>query len=140
MRLVSEKKKKKISRSMKPQGDDRRRSLLRIKCRFTLLSRNVRIEVWGMVATFRDGSYTDKLSVVLSEKIWKLMIHSGYSSLWYVGPMFLSKEEKNQINLKMWESFVEVIVCTLLGTYLLNKSSQHSLKKISRTTSRQHPN
>ena len=86
---------------MKPQGDDWRRSLLRIKCRYTLLSRNVRVEVWGMVAAFRDGSYTDKLSVVLSEKIGKLMIHSGYSSLWYVGPMFLSKEEKNQINLKM---------------------------------------
>ena len=86
---------------MKPQGDDRRRSLLRIKRRYTLLNRNVRVEVWGMVAAFRDGSYTDKLFVVLSEKIWKLMIHSGYSSLWYVGPMFLSKEEKNQINLKM---------------------------------------
>ena len=63
---------------MKPQGDDRRRSLLRIKSRYTLLRRNVRVEVWGMVAAFRDGSYTDKLSVVLSEKIWKLMIHSGF--------------------------------------------------------------
>ena len=63
---------------MKPQGDDRRRSLLRIKSRYTLLRRNVRVEVWGMVAAFRDGSYTDKLSVVLSEKIWKLIIHSGF--------------------------------------------------------------
>ena len=63
---------------MKPQGDDWRRSLLRIKSRYTLLRRNVRVEVWGMVAAFRDGSYTDKLSVVLSEKIWKLMIHSGF--------------------------------------------------------------
>ena len=63
---------------MKPKGDDRRRSLLRIKSRYTLLRRNVRVEVWGMVAAFRDGSYTDKLSVVLSEKIWKLMIHSGF--------------------------------------------------------------
>ena len=26
---------------------------------------------------------------------------NGCSSLWYVGPMFISKEEKNQINLKM---------------------------------------
>ena len=26
---------------------------------------------------------------------------NGCSSLWYVGPMFISKEEKNHINLKM---------------------------------------
>ena len=39
------------------------------KRRYTLLNRNVRVKVWGMVAAFRDGSYTDKLLVVLSEKI-----------------------------------------------------------------------
>ena len=54
---------------MKPQGDDRRRSLLRIKSKYTLLRRNVRVEVRGMVAEFRDGSYTEKLSFFLSEKI-----------------------------------------------------------------------
>ena len=55
-------------------------------------------------------------------------------------PCLYLKKKKNHINLKMSESFAEVIFHTLLGTYLLNKSSQHSLKKIPRTTSRQHSN
>ena len=39
------------------------------------------------------------LAFLMSEK--KKKKKNGCSSLWYVGPMFISKEEKNHINLKM---------------------------------------